>query len=100
MNEEVRNPMLGVDSILKPIGDLTIFEAAQFHQDLGTLFQQEGPLELDLSEANGIDSSCVQLIVAATCSGRLTLKGYSTQMRDRFERIGFAQFLPALEGNS
>ncbi len=100
MNEEAVSPMLGVDSILKPIGDLTIFEAAQLHEDLCTLLQQEGPVELDLSEANGMDSSCVQLIVAATCSGRLTLKGYSTQMRDRFERIGFAQFLPVLEGNT
>ena len=100
MNEELVSLMPGVDSTLKPIGDLTIFEAAQFHKDLRTLLQQEGPLELDLSEANGMDSSCVQLIVAATCSGRLTLKGYSTQIRDRFERIGFAHFLPPIEGNS
>jgi len=36
----------------------------------------------------------VQLIVAATRSGRLTLTGYSHQIRDRFEQIGFVQFLP------
>ena len=86
--------MLSEDSILKPIGDLTIFEASQFHEDLQTLHQQEGPLELDLSEIDAMDSSCVQLIVAATRSGRLTLKGYSSSIRDRFEQIGFAQFLP------
>ena len=40
---------LAADSILKPIGDLTIFEAGQFHEDLQSLHQQEGQLELDLS---------------------------------------------------
>jgi anti-anti-sigma factor len=88
------------DSILKPIGDLTIFEAMQFHEDLQSLHQQEGPLELDLSEIDRMDSSCVQLIVAATRSGRLTLAGYSSQIRDRFEQIGFTQFLPLAEGVS
>ena len=88
------------DSILKPIGDLTIFEASQFHEDLQSLHQQEGPLELDLSEIDRMDSSGVQLIVAATRSGRLTLTGYSSQIRDRFEQIGFAQFLPLVQGAS
>ena len=49
--------------------------------------------KLDLSEIDRMDSSCVQLIVAATRSGRLTLKGYSSQIRDCFEQIGFTQFL-------
>ncbi len=82
------------NAVLKPVGDLTIFEAAQFHEDLDLLHKQEGPIELDFSEVDRMDSSCVQLIVAATRSGRLTLKGYSSQIRDRFEQIGFAQFLP------
>lgn len=93
-NEPVEDPTIGPDSTLKPIGDLTIFEAAQFHEDLSTLQKQTGPLELDLSEVDRMDSSCVQLIVAATRSGRLTLQGYSHHIRDRFEQIGFAQFLP------
>jgi anti-anti-sigma regulatory factor len=46
---------------------------------------------------NHMDSSCVQLIVAATRSGRLTLHGYSAGIRDKFEQIGFAQFLPTHE---
>ena len=82
------------NAVLKPVGDLTIFEAAQFREDLDLLHKQEGPIELDFSEVDRMDSSCVQLIVAATRSGRLTLKGYSSQIRDRFEQIGFAQFLP------
>ena len=89
-----------VDAILKPIGDLTIFEASQFHEDLCSLHYQEGPLELDFSEIDHMDSSCVQLIVAATRSGRLTLKGFSSHIRDRFEQIGFAQFLPTRQGAS
>ncbi len=84
---------VATDATLKPIGDLTIFEAGQFHEDLNALYKQEGPLELDLSEIDRMDSSCVQLIVAATRSGRLTLRGYSAQIRDRFEQIGFSQFL-------
>jgi anti-anti-sigma factor len=82
---------------LRPTGDLTIFEAAQFHTDLVALHQQKGGLVLDLSEVNRMDSSCVQLIVAATRSGRLTLQGYSNTIRDKFEQIGFAQFLPSSE---
>jgi anti-anti-sigma regulatory factor len=82
---------------LRPMGDLTIFEAAQFHADLVVLHQQEGPLQLDLTGVTRMDSSCVQLTVAATRAGRLTLQGYSASLRDRFEQIGFAQFLPAGE---
>lgn len=86
-----------VDPILKRVGDLTIFEAAEFHADLLVLQTQEGPLELDLTEVDRMDSSCVQLIVAATRTGRLTLTGFSSHIRDRFEQIGFAKFLPIKE---
>jgi anti-anti-sigma regulatory factor len=82
---------------LRPRGDLTIFEAARFHADLVTFLRQEGPLQLDLTEVDRVDSSCVQLIVAATRSGRLTLRGYPNGIRDKFEQIGFAQFLPTHE---
>jgi anti-anti-sigma regulatory factor len=97
MEDMQRNEPLPNNAVLRPIGDLTIFEAGKFHEDLCLLQQQEGPLELDLSEVDRMDSSCVQLIVAATRSGRLTLKGYTQQIRDRFLQIGFAQFLPMLD---
>lgn len=100
MQEQEAEKVLPADSILKPIGDLTIFEASQFHEDLQSLHQQEGPLELDLSEIDRMDSSCVQLIVAATRSGRLTIKAFSQQICDRFEQIGFTQFLPPIHGVS
>lgn len=89
--------MSAEEIILRPVGDLTIFEAAKFHADLVALHQQEGPLHLDLTDVRHMDSSCVQLTVAATRFGRLTVKGYSHGIRDKFEQIGFAQFLPAQE---
>ena len=89
--------MIPEASILRPLGDLTIFEAAQFHADLLALHQQEGPLHIDLREVTCMDSSCVQLMVAATRSGRVTVQGYSSRIRDKFEQIGFAQFLPTQE---
>jgi anti-anti-sigma regulatory factor len=84
-------------STLRPVGDLTIFEAAQYHEDLLSLHQHDGPLQLDLTDVTCMDSSCVQLTVAATRSGRLTVRGYSHAIRDKFEQIGFAQFLPTCE---
>lgn len=100
MEEQEAEMTLPADAILKPIGDLTIFEASQFHEDLQSLHKQEGPLELDLSEIDRMDSSCVQLVVAVTRSGRMTVKADSQQIRDRFEQIGFTQFLPAIDGVS
>jgi anti-anti-sigma regulatory factor len=93
MEQPQSTTMSQEESILKPMGDLTIFEAAKFHADLVALHREKGPLQLDLSDVGHIDSSCVQLTVAATRSGRLTVQGYSQVIRDKFEQIGFAQFL-------
>ena len=95
MSAESNDQVIPEQNILKPIGDLTIFEAEKFHGELVLLNQQEGPLELDLSQVEKMDSSSVQLIVAATRSGRLRLTGYSQDLQEKFEQIGFAQFLPA-----
>lgn len=94
MTNENHEDGLPEQNILKPLGDLTIFEASKFHEELILLNQAEGGLELDLSRVEQLDSSCVQLIVAATRSGRLRLTGYSQELRNKFEQIGFAQFLP------
>jgi anti-anti-sigma regulatory factor len=85
-------------NVLKPKGDLTIFEAGKFHEELVQLHGGKGPLELNLSEVGRLDSSCIQLIVAATRCGRLRVTGYSQAIRDKFEHIGFAQFLPHRQG--
>ena len=97
MSDESSNPNVPRPEILRPIGDLTIFEAAQFHADLLALHRQEGRLLIDLSEVSSLDSSCVQLMVAATRSGRVSVQGYSSRIRDKFEQIGFGQFLPTQE---
>ncbi len=94
MMDEQQEPVLDEKNILKPVGDLTIFEAAKFHEELILLNQGEGQLGLDLSEVEHLDTSCVQIIVAATRSGRLHLRGYSQELRKKFEEIGFVQFLP------
>ena len=97
MSDESSNPNVPIPEILRPIGDLTIFEAVRFHADLMSLHQQKGPLVIDLGGVDRMDSSCVQLMVAATRSGRVTVQGYSSRIRDKFEQIGFAQFLPTQE---
>jgi len=96
MNEEKSEEEIPEQNILTPAGDLTIFEMTKFHEELNLLNQQEGRLELNLSQVQRMDSSAVQVIVAATRSGRLRVAGYSQELQEKFEQIGFAQFLPAL----
>ncbi|HBP87280.1 MAG TPA: hypothetical protein DD706_06245, partial [Nitrospiraceae bacterium] len=61
MEDGPTTPSNSEESVFKPLGDLTIFEAAQFHADLLALHRQEGRLLIDLSEVSSLDSSCVQL---------------------------------------
>lgn len=95
MSDDRHESDTGHVTVFSPQGDLTIFEVAKFHEEFVSLSQQEGLLELDLSQVERVDSSSVQVIVAATRSGRLRLTGYSKELQDRFEQIGFAQFLPS-----
>ena len=95
MTDVSENVAVPDNNILKVVGDLTIFEVGKFHEELVLLNQQDGPLEVDLSQVDRIDSSAVQVIVAATRSGRMRLTGYSQELQERFEQIGFAQFLPS-----
>ena len=95
MTDVSENVVVPEHNILKVVGDLSIFEVGKFHEELVLLNQQEGPLEVDLSLVDRIDSSAVQVIVAATRSGRIRLTGYSQELQERFEQIGFAQFLPS-----
>ncbi len=97
MEQDQPLPVPPDEAILRPAGELTIFEAARYHADLLALQQQDGPLLLDLADVTCMDSSCVQLTVAATRSGRLNLRGHSHSIRDKFEQIGFGQFLPTPE---
>ena len=74
-------------------GDLTIFEAAEFQENLIALHQLEGVIDLDLSNVDRMDSSCVQLIIAGTKSGRMAVKGVTGSIQENFTRIGCGDLL-------
>ena len=99
MQDEQQNGEIPSTNTLKPSGDLSIFEAAQFHQDLLELHRQEGPLALDLSGVGHVDSSGIQLIVTANRSGRMRMTGCSSVLREQFDQIGFGQFLQGISSD-
>lgn len=82
----------GVDEVY-PEGDLTIFEAAEFHEALKTRMEGKGAVDLDLSKVGRIDSSGIQIILAGKKSGNLTIRGVTASMREKFENIGCAAYL-------
>ena len=84
-------------NVLLPEGDLTIFEATEFRENLVALHQQEDPIELDLSDVERMDSSGVQLIIAGIKSGRMTIAGLTESMRDKFKKIGCEQFVNPID---
>ncbi len=71
-----------------PTGDLTIFEAVAFKDALVTLLSQEGPVVLDLAQVNRVDTSALQLILAAQRSGRLHVTGAPDTVKRNMARIG------------
>jgi|GEM_PF-1129684 len=82
---------------LRPEGDLTIFEAAELHEGLMALQQQEGPIELDVSEVDQIDTSGVQLMLAATQCDRLTLTGMTAVIQEKLEMVGCGAVVQSIQ---
>lgn len=80
--------MAGTDSTYTPTTDLTIFEAVDFRNSLVTLLSQEGLVTVDLTLVHQIDSSCIQILLAARRSGRLTVVGVSEQFRLKAAQLG------------
>jgi anti-anti-sigma regulatory factor len=72
----------------KPTGDLTIFEVASFKDSLVELLSCGGTGTLDLSHVGQVDSSALQLIVAALRTERLCVTGASAEIVQKMERIG------------
>ncbi len=72
----------GGSRVLSPKGDLTIFEAAEFREALLVLHEKEGPVELDLSQVQRMDSSGVQLVVVACRGGRVRITGMASAIRN------------------
>jgi anti-anti-sigma regulatory factor len=76
------------NSTYAPTNDLTIFEATELRNSLVTLLSQDGPVTVDLSQVHQIDSSCIQILLAAHRSGRLTMAGVSEQFRLKATQLG------------
>jgi ABC-type transporter Mla MlaB component len=72
----------------QPTGDLTIFEVMSFKDSLVELLSCGGTGMLDLSHVGQVDSSALQLIVAALRTERLSVTGASAEIVQKMERIG------------
>jgi len=71
-----------------PTGDLTIFEVMAFKDSLVDLLSCGGTGTLDLSHVGQVDSSALQLIVAALRTERLCVTGASVEIVQKMKRIG------------
>jgi anti-anti-sigma regulatory factor len=74
--------------VLLESGEITIFEATAFRDALVTLLTNEGPVTLDLSGVERIDTSGVQILLAAFRIGRLTVTGLRPEVRQSITRVG------------
>jgi anti-anti-sigma regulatory factor len=77
--------------LCKPIGELTIFEAAEFKESLITLLASEGLVCLDLSQVTRVDTAGIQLMWAARKLGRLLVTGISDELQSKVTRLGFSE---------
>lgn len=76
---------------LAPVGDLTVFEAAEFKESLLKLFRNEGLVCLDLAQVKRIDTAAIQLMWAARKLGRLLVTGISEDLQTKLTRLGFSE---------
>ena len=80
-------------AILQPDGELTIFEAGEFREALLALSAKKGESELSLTNIERMDSSCVQLVVAACQEMALHITDVSPGVQEQFDVIGCGKFL-------
>jgi len=78
---------------LAPRGDLTIFEAAEFKESLMKLFANDGLVSLDLSGVARVDTSAIQLMLAARKQGRMFVTGVSDDLQTKLKQLGFVESL-------
>jgi len=83
--------------VLHPEGDLTIFEAAEFREALLALSKHEGLLELDVSGVDRVDSSGIQLLIAAAQDSRLAITGMTDSVGEKIASIGCAHLVKSQE---
>ncbi|MBX3237169.1 MAG: STAS domain-containing protein [Nitrospiraceae bacterium] len=85
--------------MLKPTGELTIFEVGSLCDALKTAVAEEAPVTLDLSRVTKLDASAVQLLIAAHLSGRVAVSGLSDECSQRVASYGFTKALCPSAGN-
>jgi anti-anti-sigma regulatory factor len=85
---EVENPRH-----LAPTGDLTIFEAGEFKDALVKLLTNEGLVSLDLDGVKQVDTSAIQLLLAARKQQRMLVSGISGDLQEKLTQLGFTESL-------
>jgi anti-anti-sigma regulatory factor len=78
---------------LAPVGDITIFEAAEFKESLAKLFANDGLVSMDLSAVARVDTSAIQLMLAARKQGRMFVTGISEDLQTKLNQLGFTDSL-------
>jgi len=84
-------------AVLQPVGELTIFEAVELHEAFIALSAQPGQLELSLANIERMDSSSVQLVVAACQEMALNITDVPPVVQEQFNAIGCGKFLHGAE---
>jgi anti-anti-sigma regulatory factor len=79
--------------LCKPVGDLTIFEAAEFKESLLAVLANEGLVCLDLSQVARVDTAAIQLMWAARKLGRLLVTNVPQDLSTKMTRLGFTESL-------
>ncbi len=80
-------------AVLQSEGELTIVEAAEFREAFLALSAKPGQLELNLANIERVDSSSVQLVVAACQEMALHIADVSPGVQEQFDMIGCGKFL-------
>jgi anti-anti-sigma regulatory factor len=83
MDENVRQ--------LAPVGELTVFEVADFKESLGRLFQNDGLVCMDLGKVTRVDTAALQLMWAARKQGRLLVTSIPQEVQTKLGQLGFSE---------
>ena len=96
---------------LSPVGEMTIYSAAELKPALLQALEQSDEIEIDLADISEMDTSGVQLLMLmkreASAAGKaLKLVGHSPAVLEIFELLGLGnwfgdpQLLPANDGET
>ncbi|GMV52091.1 MAG: hypothetical protein AMXMBFR67_36340 [Nitrospira sp.] len=74
--------------IIKPKGDVTIFEIGALCGELKAAVASAQPIELDLSEVVKCDASALQLFIAAYRTSHINVTGLTESIRGCMAELG------------